>query len=982
MKSKFLLIIVVCILTTLLLNIAASATEAEDITFDGDIIEPIVYEPFDFSKPIKVGYYSGYTDFADDIDSLSNKGYGVEIFNKIEEVSDLQFQYIPVDNDLMAALFDGDIDLLAFNTKNESREERVLYSKNPFGKTYIALLSEDMDIVYGDFEALDGKTVASYEGNIGNERLDFFMENLDFSLNYIYGEPHNYYEIDADLRLGFSEDREVESLNNVLDIGVYNLYLNSTFENQELMDVIDSIFYDIAVTEGNFFLELEEKYMAQNVEITHRGLMPDEIEVLQQQTLEVGYIADFRPICYMDELGEPGGAMVDTLNYFADRYDFDVNYHPYSLNDPPEDHEEYDLLVTLYSKGEDEWEHYTATEPYYIIPLYAQVHSDIYFEVDNKWNILETPTKIGSLPYLTVEFDNLLDYYPLTEFIYYDDWHTLLDAFAAREIDMLFSTESAKTYAELYLEDVDRISLRTDTEVPMQYFINNDIAGEYIPVFNVMLDRLPESEYELIIQTNSDDFLPDQDVSLWAFIAKYWYVFIILLLIVLMSFGIYKGLKTQEKQKALEVAYTTDYLTGLMNLTKFSLMVEDLLKKINPDEYEVISFDVDMFKTINTHFSPDRGTEVILAISESLKKAFQNTSVLYTRRTADQFLIFRRINDGGSINHIYNTFILPEIEQHLNRKYKISLSFGNMIINDTKQKVSSIVGGADTARRHGKSSHKTTFVTFDEEMQKQYENKINVTFRMEQALKDNEFYIEIQPKISFDTLQIGGAEALVRWSPKLGDKLYPDSFIPIFEENGFISDIDMFVLEETCRFIISNFLKMDIPHISVNLSAHTVLSDNILNRIADIVNKFEINPEFIELELTESAVEADTEMFLLRVAQFKKMGFSISIDDFGAGVSSLNRLSSIDADVLKLDKAFFGYNEQGKKNSVVVADVISMAKHLNMKVVAEGVETTSQAAWLKKIGCDYAQGYYFEKPMSVEAFKTVLTDKKQYTIEN
>ncbi len=298
----------------------------------------------------------------------------------------------------------------------------------------------------------------------------------------------------------------------------------------------------------------------------------------------------------------------------------------------------------------------------------------------------------------------------------------------------------------------------------------------------------------------------------------------------------------------------------------------------------------------------------------------------------------------------------------------------------TLSKITALIGQADNARLEGKSKHKTTFITFDDKMKKQYENKINITFRMEQALKDNEFTVEYQPKIDFNTLKLGGAEALVRWTPKFGEKIFPDEFIPIFEENGFISYLDLFVLKEVCKCIKENCYKMGIPRISVNLSAHTVLSNYIVNNISDTLATYEVDASMIELELTESAVEANTDRFLSTVKKFKELGFSISIDDFGAGVSSLNRLSAVEADILKLDKAFFNLKDQGAKSTVVVADVITMAKHLNMKVVAEGVETAAQAMWLKGIGCDYAQGYYFAKPMSEERFKEVLVSDKEYKI--
>ncbi len=263
-------------------------------------------------------------------------------------------------------------------------------------------------------------------------------------------------------------------------------------------------------------------------------------------------------------------------------------------------------------------------------------------------------------------------------------------------------------------------------------------------------------------------------------------------------------------------------------------------------------------------------------------------------------------------------------------------------------------------------------------MKKMFENKIDVTLKMEQALKDKEFVVVYQPKIDFKTLKIGGAEALVRWRPKGKDQIFPDSFIPVFEENGFIFQLDMYVLEEVCKCIGTNCRRMEIPRISVNLSAHSILDDNIAVRIKDILFHHGVKTDEIELEVTESAILSDESKFITKIKELKRMGLFISLDDFGAGVSSLNRLSAIEADVLKLDKAFFDVKDSYGKTNIVVADVIAMAKHLNMKVVAEGVETLAQAKWLRDIDCDYAQGYYFERPVDKEVFIGLLLHKKTY----
>ncbi len=975
----------ICCLSVLsLLGITFPTTTA----FAADIVVPIVSEeenvsvdeiPFDFSEPIRVGYYSAFHDVISDIDSQNNKGYGYEVFQKMAEIGGFEFEFVPIEDSMIEAVSSGYVDVGGFNTRNDERREQVLFSEMPFSKTYLALMSEDMDIAYADAAAIDGRTVSVYDENVGVETLDLFCEENNITVDYVYGETDEYMAQETDFYITYSEDPSSHNLNNVLNLGVYNLYLISSFENAPLMEELDAIYRDVVFTEGNFFMELEERYLASNIETNHRGLTNEEIEILRQRPLEVGYVTGFSPISYRNEQGEPDGAMVDILNNFSELYGFEVNYSPYSLEEPSEEHENFDILLTLYGDGVHEHEHYMPLDTFYHMPMYGVINRSLTSTVVRQELIASSP-KIGSLPYQTVDFDSFFGHYPDTEIVYYTNWHELLDDLAAGNVDMLLCTESATTYAELYFEDVPTSTINLDVDIPMQLLINHEIADVYGPIFNVIVDRFSEREYTSIIETNTNDGLPSTNTGFWEFFKDNWYYFVIAFFLTAAGFiALYTHGKIKKKEALLQ-SYRIDQLTGLMAIQSFKKTVDEKMTTARAGEYELVSFDIDMFKTINTHFSTERGTEIIVSISDALKKAFEDTDVAICRRLADQFLFFRRVDDGGSMQQIYNNYILPNIHEHITEKYKVSLSFGNVIVENIKENGNALIGQADSARIVGKATHKTTFITFDDTMRKQYEDKINITFRMEQALKDREFTVEYQPKIDFDTLRIGGAEALVRWTPPLGAKIFPDEFIPVFEANGFISYLDLYVLEEVCKCIKANHKKMEIPIISVNLSAHTVLADNIVQRVSNIISTHDIAPEKIELELTESAVEANTAIFLERVKQFKKLGFSISIDDFGAGVSSLNRLSAIEADVLKLDKAFFDLKDQGGNSTVVVSDVINMAKHLNMKVVAEGVETGSQALFLKGAGCDYAQGYYFAKPMNMEDFKNLLIEKKLYTI--
>ncbi len=956
-RKAIITLLLVCILAIVFLPVSAVAEEED---------------------PIKVGYFVSFNDFIDDIDDLNSPGYGYEVFEKIEEISDLSFEYVPIEGSLTEALINGTVDVAGYAIRTDDRRDDVVFAEYPHSKTYAALTTPDFSIRYNTPESIDGKTVATYDDNYAQQFLDNYCRRNNISVTYIYGEVHNYTEMEADFYITYTEDRNTAQYNNVLNLGVFNMYVMGRIGEEYLIDQIDTVFNQVINTEGNFFMELEQEYLSHNIEINHRSLTAREVEVLRQRPLEVGYISHYQPLSYINDQGEPAGAMVDTMNIFAERYGFEVNYHPYSLSEDPKLHEDFDVLLTIYGDGEHDTAHYDATDSYYTIPMYAQVRQTDFANISSFSEMLARAPKIGTLSYQFINFDFYLQEHPDSEFIVYHDWHAIMDDFADGELDMFIHTESALPYVEQYLDGTDRIAVNSDIENAMKFFISKDISDDYLPIFNIMLDRLTQRDYTELILTNSSEYYPEE--SILDLLFKYWYYFVMLAFVALAAFVTYAYEKEKKNKIQLKIAHETDSMTGFIITQRFRETLQEILVSANPKEYEVIAFDVDMFRTINTHFSAERGNEVILAIAESLRKAFENTSAIISRKVADQFLIMRKVGDGGTMKHIYDTVILPSVRDVLSEKYNISMSFGNVIIEDCKEDATAIVGMAETAKARGKRSHKTTFITFDEKLRKLYSDRINITFRMEQALKDGEFYVEYQPKIKFNTLKIGGAEALVRWNPTLGEKIYPDEFIPVFEKNGFIETIDLFVLEEVCKFIKATHKKIKLPRISVNLSAHTILSGSVISRVSDIISTYEIHPDSIEMELTESAVEEDPKTFLQRIKQLKKIGFLISIDDFGAGVSSLNRLSSIEADVLKLDKAFFDIRDQGAKSTTVVVDIVNMAKHLDMQVVAEGVETASQAFWLKNIACDYAQGYYFSKSISEDEFKELLLADKQYEI--
>ena len=244
-----------------------------------------------------------------------------------------------------------------------------------------------------------------------------------------------------------------------------------------------------------------------------------------------------------------------------------------------------------------------------------------------------------------------------------------------------------------------------------------------------------------------------------------------------------------------------------------------------------------------------------------------------------------------------------------------------------------------------------------------------VESEMDDALKNGEFKVYLQPKMNMVTAKLYGAEALSRWE-KPGEGLRrPDSYIPVFEENGFVAKLDMFMYEEVCKLKKSWEGKpyAHIP-ISVNMSRIHLRNRGFSAQVRAIVDKYEIPPEEIDLEVTESVFVDDSGILIEMMNELKAQGFRLSIDDFGAGYSALNLLKDLPSDTIKIDKEFLDGGADSKKGKIVLKNIISMCLDLKQDVVTEGIETREQAEFISKCGCQIAQGYYYSRPLCIEDF--------------
>ncbi|HBG1678652.1 TPA: bifunctional diguanylate cyclase/phosphodiesterase, partial [Clostridioides difficile] len=414
------------------------------------------------------------------------------------------------------------------------------------------------------------------------------------------------------------------------------------------------------------------------------------------------------------------------------------------------------------------------------------------------------------------------------------------------------------------------------------------------------------------------------------------------------------------------------------SIDKFKINSNKLFAKNNPEEYALFYIDVDKFKYINDMFGYDMGNDTLIHISNTIASELKEDEI-FARVSADHFVLLIKYKTDDDIktrlNNIYNKVQIlsnPKINY-----YKLILDCGIYKISKSDNDINTIMDRANTARKTIKGGHKNSFAFYDKEMHKKILKEKEIENSMVDALNNGEFIVYFQPKYSLSDYQIIGAEALVRWDNPQKGLIPPIEFIPVFERNGFIVNIDFYVFEEVCKKIREWMDEgQKVVPISVNLSRMHFVNSNFIEKFKLIVDKYKIPTRLIELELTETAVLDNIEGLLDTMNNLKEKGFVISMDDFGTGYSSLNLLKELPVDILKLDRAFFTEKDESNNEKIVISNVIKMAKELKMKVISEGVETISQVEFLKQIGCDMVQGYLFSKPMPVKEFEKIAFKKE------
>lgn len=418
-----------------------------------------------------------------------------------------------------------------------------------------------------------------------------------------------------------------------------------------------------------------------------------------------------------------------------------------------------------------------------------------------------------------------------------------------------------------------------------------------------------------------------------------------------------------------------DALTGIPNMNLFKMRVREVLESSN-ELHAYVILDVNNFKVINDIFGYIYGDKLLRHIAETIAREFCDNEAA-ARYTGDIFHIFCRFSSRDELEDRLERLAekISAFTADSADGYRFSVNFGVYVAENTNLLVEMMGDYAALAVRKIKNNYSTSVYFYNDDIRNRILQEKEIENSMQDGIDNESFKVYIQPKYSLETMGIDGGEALVRWVHPQKGFLPPDTFISVFEKNGFITKLDMYMLDKVCG-LLRRWLDSGIEPvvISVNQSRLHLNNPDYLNTLVKILESHNIGPEWIELEITESVFFEDTELMISIINSLHELGFKISMDDFGSGYSSLNMLNSISVDVLKIERKFFNATSNNLRGRKIVNNIISMASDLGIVVVAEGVETREQVEFLQETGCALVQGYYFAKPMPAEEFEAKLAD--------
>lgn len=454
------------------------------------------------------------------------------------------------------------------------------------------------------------------------------------------------------------------------------------------------------------------------------------------------------------------------------------------------------------------------------------------------------------------------------------------------------------------------------------------------------------------------------------------FVLVVFVLVVILLFYIAYRIMEKNHKEMENIAYT-DRLTEAVSTIRFMELVKTY--DGNNHQYSLVALNMRRFKFMNEILGRKKSDEILRRIVACIKPMLKKDEII-CRDSADVFYILltdtKEIEISNRINAMFDE--IRKNTKDFQYEYEFCCGVISNVTDEEKYSYEQMLTNVMFALAQSKEMSSGNICFFDEEVHKKKEFENFVESNMQQALDSERFEMVLQPKIDLNTNKVFAAEALVRWKLDNGTYLSPSSFVGIFEKNRFCSKLDFYMLRKAFTQI-REWIDMGIEpvNISVNQSKIVFYHENYISELKALLNEYQVSAKYITLEVLESTVIEDIQMFNQILSEVKKLGFSVSLDDFGSGYSSLNVLSQLHIDELKIDRIFLHTNSEmeNKKTKWILESIISFAKKSHILVVVEGVESSEDDVFIRELKADIGQGYFYGRPLSICAFSDLICAK-------